>query len=139
MNNELIRLNVIRFRKEKGFTIVEVASQLGIQERSYRRLESGERSFMLDHLLKLKVLFDCSLDDFMNAENQIGTIDREQLLSVYDLKQMGLNSRLSHALVKTVWDESSVEFRSEIKNQGKVKYVLKKEVSDYLNEILVKL
>lgn len=54
------RLNATR--REKGFTALAVATELGIELRSYRNYESGNREPSLATLVKLADLLEVSTD-----------------------------------------------------------------------------
>ncbi|WP_353483873.1 helix-turn-helix transcriptional regulator [Haliscomenobacter sp.] len=54
MNQEhTVNQKVRQFRLEKNRTQLAIAELIGVSERHYRKLESGERSFLFEHVLKI--------------------------------------------------------------------------------------
>ena len=54
------RLNAVR--KERGYTALQVADEIGIALRSYRNYESGDREPSLEMLVKIADMLDVSTD-----------------------------------------------------------------------------
>lgn len=56
-------------RQSKGYTQVHVASSLGITERQYQRLESGESKPNYDSLINISRYFNVSIDYLVGITN----------------------------------------------------------------------
>lgn len=57
------QLNLKELRKQKGLTQKQVAEKCGMSYQSYAHYESGRRMLPIDTFLKLKSVFEISLDD----------------------------------------------------------------------------
>ena len=65
MNQEYtVNQKVRQFRLEKNRTQLAIAELLGVSERHYRKLESGERSFLFEHVLKIAEYLAVPIDLF---------------------------------------------------------------------------
>jgi Predicted transcriptional regulators len=60
-------------RKERGFTAQQMANLLGIELRSYRNYESGDRQPSLDFLVMIANLFDVSTDYLLGRDCYISS------------------------------------------------------------------
>ncbi len=60
--------NIKLERRAGNLTQKQVAQQIGITPQSYQSYEAGESTPTLINLLKLCVLFDCSLDELFEIE-----------------------------------------------------------------------
>lgn len=64
-----INSNLKQLREERGIKQKFVAEQLGITANYYSQIENGHRFPQVEHLLKLRNLFNVSLDDiFFNDQ-----------------------------------------------------------------------
>lgn len=63
------RLNYLR--KEKGISAKQMAEMLGIERRSYRNYESGDRVPSLSTLVKIADILDVSLDYLLCRDDYI--------------------------------------------------------------------
>jgi len=57
-----IRNNLKQLREDSGVKQKVVAEQLGISANYYSQIENGHRSLQIDHLLKLRDIFNVSLE-----------------------------------------------------------------------------
>jgi len=57
-----IRNNLKQLREDSGVKQKAVAEQLGISPNYYSQIENGHRSLQIDHLLKLRDIFNVSLE-----------------------------------------------------------------------------
>ena len=65
MNQECtVNQKVRQFRLEKNRTQLAIAELIGVSERHYRKLESGERSFLFEHVLKIAEYLATPIDLF---------------------------------------------------------------------------
>jgi transcriptional regulator with XRE-family HTH domain len=65
MNQEhTVNQKVRQFRLEKNRTQLAIAELIGVSERHYRKLESGERSFLFEHVLKIAEYLAVPIDLF---------------------------------------------------------------------------
>jgi len=56
---------IAEYRKKKSLTQRELASLMGVTERSEQRWESGERTPDIHTLRKLAKIFNCKIDDLI--------------------------------------------------------------------------
>jgi len=57
-----IRNNLKQLREDSGVKQKVIAEQLGISPNYYSQIENGHRSLQIDHLLKLRDIFNVSLE-----------------------------------------------------------------------------
>jgi len=62
-NNKKITNNLKALREERGVKQKFIAEQLGISANYYSQIENGHRPPQVEHLLKLRDLFNVSLDE----------------------------------------------------------------------------
>ncbi|GIO25299.1 helix-turn-helix transcriptional regulator [Oceanobacillus sp. J11TS1] len=77
IKNSQINNNLKRFRDSRGLKSKFVAKKLGISPNYYSQIENGHRSPQLEHLLKLKELYNVSLDEIF-FDNKIAKRDKEK-------------------------------------------------------------
>ena len=53
------------FREKKGLTMKQVALKIGVTESCYCLWENGSRKPSFETLVKLAVIFDCTVNDFV--------------------------------------------------------------------------
>lgn len=63
--------NLIRLRKQKGFSQEELAYQLGISRQSVSKWESGSSIPELERLIEMSELYGVSLDELVKGEDSI--------------------------------------------------------------------
>lgn len=49
-------------RKDKGYTQIQIAQELGLSERQYSRFETGEKSCNMEYLYEIISILDASAD-----------------------------------------------------------------------------
>jgi transcriptional regulator with XRE-family HTH domain len=66
-----ITLKIIERRKEKGFSIENMANELGLSNSAYNKIEKGDTKLTVERLLQLHTILDISLGDLfdINTEN----------------------------------------------------------------------
>lgn len=62
--NDTVGKLVRKFRMEKNYTQLAFAQLIGVGERHYRKLESGERQFSFEHLMKISDCFKVDIKEF---------------------------------------------------------------------------
>lgn len=68
-DNKNISNNLRKLREKRGIKQKFIAEQLGISPNYYSQIENGHRPPQVEHLLKLRNIFNVSLDDiFFNHE-----------------------------------------------------------------------
>ncbi|MFA8439340.1 helix-turn-helix domain-containing protein [Pueribacillus sp. YX66] len=68
-NTKTITSNLKILREKRGIKQKFIAEQLGISANYYSQIENGHRQPQLEHLIKLRNIFNVSLDDiFFNNE-----------------------------------------------------------------------
>ncbi|STZ08096.1 anaerobic benzoate catabolism transcriptional regulator [Moraxella caprae] len=60
-----IRLNIIRFRRERAFTQEQLANELGYSQAFINQIESGQKDCNLEHVYKLATILQCSIHDLL--------------------------------------------------------------------------
>ena len=70
MNNYGNRLRYAR--KEKGLTQTELAVQLGLSQKSYQRIESGEHDLKMSTIYKLCKALEMSADWLIGLADRVG-------------------------------------------------------------------
>lgn len=134
MNKISERLKHLRVDSDK--TKDNLAAYLDITVRSYSRYESGERVPDVDSLIKLAIFYNVTLDYLIGRDDiEMPVFDRSEVVSYKDLVDSGLNTKLSHGLIKQVWDNQTFEERLTSPD-GKVKYVLKSDMVILLDKLI---
>ena len=126
------------FRERNNKSEEESATYLGIQKKAYKRYETGEREPSIEKLYKLAKFYNCSIDDFINVEENF-LFKREDCLSVKDIDNLGYDHQFSHALIKGVRKGIAYEQEISFTKNDNVKYVLKKDVKSYLLDLIARL
>jgi transcriptional regulator with XRE-family HTH domain len=68
-DNKIITSNLRLLREKRGIKQKFIAEQLGISPNYYSQIENGHRPPQVEHLLKLRNIFNVSLDEiFFNDE-----------------------------------------------------------------------
>lgn len=63
-------MRVKEFRLNSGLTQEQVAKILGINQPTYNRKEKGVRSFNVEELLKLEILFNVTISDMFKEKKE---------------------------------------------------------------------
>lgn len=74
-DNKKITNNLKTLREERGIKQKFVAEQLGISANYYSQIENGHRPPQVEHLLKLRDLFNVSLDEIF-FKDEIANCDK---------------------------------------------------------------
>lgn len=69
--------NLKALREERGIKQKYIAEQLGISANYYSQIENGHRPPQVEHLLKLRVLLNVSLDEIF-FKNEIAKCDSNE-------------------------------------------------------------
>lgn len=80
-DNKRITSNLKRLREERGLKQNFVAGKLGITQNYYSQIENGHRPPQVEHLLKLRELFNVSLDEIF-FDNKIAKCDSNKIKEV---------------------------------------------------------
>lgn len=76
-DTEIITRNLKKMREKRGLKQKFIAEQLGISPNYYSQIENGHRQLQIEHILKLRSIFDVSLDEiFFN--NEIAICENKQ-------------------------------------------------------------
>jgi len=65
-----IAANIKKLREKQGFIQKQVASELGIGYSNYNKMENGAREPSVAELQKLAKLYNISVDELLNPEEQ---------------------------------------------------------------------
>jgi transcriptional regulator with XRE-family HTH domain len=65
MENTIMKIRSLR--KSKSYTQDYMASQMGMSQKQYSRLENGETPLHLDHLDKISEVLDVGIDYFISS------------------------------------------------------------------------
>lgn len=68
-SDEILRKNVTRLREERGWSIQDLATRLGIDRTYLSKSESGNRAFKVSEIDKLAKIFGVSTDYLLGIEN----------------------------------------------------------------------
>lgn len=72
-SDEILRRNVTRLREERGWSIQDLATRLGIDRTYLSKSESGNRAFKVSEIDKLAKIFGVSTDYLLGMESDDGT------------------------------------------------------------------
>lgn len=78
-NKKRITNNLKVLREERGLKQKFIAEHLGISANYYSQIENGHRPPQVDHLLKLRDLFNVSLDEIF-FKDEIAKCDSKQAI-----------------------------------------------------------
>lgn len=78
-NNKRITNNLKSLREERGIKQKFIAEQLGISANYYSQIENGHRPPQVEHLLKLRDLFNVSLDEIF-FKDEIANCDYRNII-----------------------------------------------------------
>ncbi len=78
-NNKRITNNLKSLREERGIKQKFIAEQLGISANYYSQIENGHRPPQVEHLLKLRDLFNVSLDEIF-LKDEIANCDYRNII-----------------------------------------------------------
>ena len=126
------------YREKHNKSKEDLAKYLGIQPKAYMRYETGEREPSLEKLYKLAYLYNCKIDDFINVEENF-SVDRDGVVSIKDLDNLGCHHQFSHGLVTMLTEGKSHEEMIRFIKDDKTKYVLKSEAKQYLLDLVDKI
>lgn len=73
-NNQRISSNLRELREKRGLKQKFIAEQLGITPNYYSQIENGHRPPQVEHLLKLRNIFNVTLDEIF-FETKIAKCD----------------------------------------------------------------
>ncbi|ESR10152.1 XRE family transcriptional regulator [Streptococcus iniae] len=125
-----------QLRIDRGVKKSDLVTYLTITQRTYDRYEDGSRKPDFDTLIKLTEFYDCILDDLVIKYRDTTLVDRSLVVSCRDLQQLGLNSALSHGLIKQVYDGYSYEEIPNASLDKKIKFVYKKDIIECLKTVV---
>lgn len=74
-------VNIKKFRKEKGLSQVELAEMLGFGQHAVSTWENGRREPDIATLKKLATIFECSLDELVDYNQEKITKEQKELFS----------------------------------------------------------
>jgi len=78
MNIEIAE-RLVKLRKQKGYSQEELADKLGLSRQAVSKWERAEASPDTDNLICLAKLYNVSLDELLNTEEDVDTIVEEQV------------------------------------------------------------
>ena len=59
--------NLAYLRKQRGYTLQDVAKKIGVEKNAYWNYEKGNRTPPLEKIIALAELFEVSIDDLVNS------------------------------------------------------------------------
>lgn len=62
---ELIRLNIMKFRREQALTQEQLANDLGYSQAFINQIETGQKDCNIEHIYKFATIFQCSVYDLL--------------------------------------------------------------------------
>lgn len=106
--------NLVRFRKERGLTQIELASKIGSGIAQVRRYESGRSSPTLEVIVRIAQTLGVSADDLIFENGQSAAAKRlhdRELLNLFEaIENMSIEDRQA---IKQVLDAFIVRARVE--------------------------
>ena len=129
---------LILYRERSNKTEDDLANYLGIQKKAYKRYESGDREPGIDKLYKLAKYYNCTIDDFINIEENF-SVDRNDVVSTKDLDNMGCHHQFSHGLIVMMTEGRPYEELVHFIENDRTKYARKSEVIEYLLNLVFEL
>lgn len=67
-----------QLREERGMKSMFVAKKLGVTPSTYSEFETGKRQPRVEHLIKLRNLYDITIDELIFFDDQIANCDNKQ-------------------------------------------------------------
>lgn len=115
----------------------QVAIYLDVELKTYGRYETGERKPDIEKLVQLADYFYCSVDYLLGRDviTNVDTVPRDQVYSYRDLYNKGYNGKLSHGLIKQIYDNQCDNDHVHVTGTDTIKYVLKTEVRTFLKQM----
>jgi len=78
--HKVISSNLKQLREDRGIKQKFIAEQLGISANYYSQIENGHRPPQVEHLFKLRNIFNTTLDDiFFNNEIAKRDVEKEAI------------------------------------------------------------
>ncbi|WP_019781514.1 helix-turn-helix domain-containing protein [Streptococcus sobrinus] len=124
-------------RVDSGKSKEQVATYLAVELKTYSRYETGERKPDIEKLVQLADYFYCSVDYLLGRDvvANVDTISRDQVYSYRDLCEKGYNGKLSHGLIKQIYDSQCYNDRVHVTGDDTIKYVRKTDVQKLLEQM----
>ena len=66
-----MNIRIKDMREDKDITQKTIAQFLGIQQNSYSQIENGKNNIQVDHLIKLALFYNTSIDYLLGLTNEI--------------------------------------------------------------------
>jgi transcriptional regulator with XRE-family HTH domain len=91
---------VKRLREASGVSQIQLAQFLSVDQSYISKCENGERQFTVDLLEKLCNLFGCELNDLLDPDSKVetlnfafraNTIDNDDFAAISDINRIALN------------------------------------------------
>ena len=116
MDNNSIKENIRKFRKERKMTQEEMAHLLGISVTAYRDLERGNTSIMNAHVLRIAELLETSTEELVLGYRPVQMPGKklEEMQTEYSEKITALETEIEYLrkLVKTL--EEAVAAKNQV-------------------------
>lgn len=134
----IIAENLKQLRIDRGIDKNALSTHLDITASTYARYENGSRTPDLEMLLAISNYYGCTINDLMNRQEVSEGVSRHSVVSYRDLRELGLNDKLSHGLVKQLVDSQSYK-HLVFSLDKKLKLVYKSDVIALLTDITEKI
>ncbi|HEO5838409.1 TPA: helix-turn-helix transcriptional regulator [Streptococcus agalactiae] len=125
-----------QLRIDRGIDKSQLITYLAITSRTYDRYEDGSRKPDIETLVKIADYYCCSLDVLVSRNYTEDFVDRSLVVSYRDLKELGLNDKIAHGLIKQVYDGYSAKKIPLVDSIKKLKFIYKKDLVSCLNDIM---
>jgi len=66
--DEIIK-KIVQFRKQKGYTLENMAMELNLSESAYRKIETNQTKLSLDKFLQISKILDISINDLLGEKS----------------------------------------------------------------------
>jgi len=106
--------NIVKFRKEKGFSQDYVASRVGMKQSGYALIESGERGLQYNVLLQIAMVIGVDVIEIIAHPNEyvekdIASCSADEREPVEAILQIKLQSDKKDQVLKLVFGENNLE------------------------------
>ena len=127
MDNDSIKNNIRKFRKQKKLTQEEMAGLLGISLTAYRELEKGSTSVVSQHIMTMAKLTNATSEEIVLGYKPSQIDNPEQL----HVREQEYSSRIATLEKRITELEAMIDVMGEtIKSKNEMIDMLKKRLSE---------
>lgn len=108
-SEEQVVKNIIKIRESKGLSKRRIALDLGINEASYGRIESGEIALSYDHLAKIANFYQMSVIDILTYPDVYIKKEAVEPEPVEAILQIKLQKDKKDQVLKLIFGDNDIE------------------------------